>query len=48
LKDDILNRSLNDSTSGGEKKKIEVIQAVILKPKFVILDEIDTVLMSIP
>jgi Fe-S cluster assembly ATP-binding protein len=42
LKDDILNRSLNDSTSGGEKKKIEVIQAVILKPKFVILDEIDT------
>jgi len=37
-----LNRSLNDGFSGGEKKKMEVIQAVLLNPKLLIFDEIDT------
>ncbi len=36
------NRSLNDGFSGGEKKKLEILQAIILKPKLIILDEIDS------
>ncbi len=37
-----LKRSLNEGFSGGEKKKAEMLQLLALKPKFVILDEIDT------
>ena len=39
---DLLSRSLNDGFSGGEKKKMEILQAAILNPSFLILDEIDT------
>lgn len=39
---ELLNRSLNQNFSGGEKKKIEAIQMAILKPKIAIFDEIDT------
>lgn len=39
---EFLGRAINDTFSGGEKKKIEILQALILKPKFAILDEIDT------
>lgn len=39
---ELINRSLNEGTSGGEKKKIEVIQAAVLNPKLLIFDEIDT------
>lgn len=42
IKKELLSRSLNEGASGGEKKKIELIQAVLLNPKFVIFDEIDT------
>lgn len=42
LERDILNRSLNDGFSGGEKKKMEVVQMVVAKPKLLILDEIDS------
>jgi Fe-S cluster assembly ATP-binding protein len=35
-------RSLNDGFSGGEKKRMEMLQMLILKPKLVILDEIDS------
>ncbi len=42
IKEDLISRSLNDGASGGEKKKIELLQAAILKPSFLILDEIDT------
>lgn len=38
----LLARSIHDGFSGGEKKKIEMLQALILKPKFAIFDEIDT------
>ncbi len=39
---DMLKRSLNDGFSGGEKKKLEMLQLLVLKPKFAIFDEIDT------
>ncbi len=42
ISDDLLNRSLNDGFSGGEKKKMEVLQAAVLDPKLLIFDEIDT------
>lgn len=37
-----INRYLNEGFSGGEKKRMELLQARVLKPKFVILDEIDS------
>lgn len=39
---ELLTRSLNENFSGGERKKMEVLQAAILNPKYIILDEIDT------
>lgn len=39
---EFLRRSLNDGFSGGEKKKAEMLQAIVLQPKFAIFDEIDT------
>lgn len=42
IKEDLLTRSLNDGASGGEKKKLEVLQAVILDKELIILDEVDT------
>ena len=39
---DMIHRSLNKGFSGGEKKKNEILQMKILKPKFIILDEIDS------
>lgn len=42
IKKELLERSLNDGASGGEKKKLEVLQAAILDPKLLIFDEIDT------
>lgn len=37
-----LNRSLNDGFSGGEKKRMEVLQMLMLRPGMVILDETDS------
>ncbi len=42
IKEELLKRSLHDGFSGGEKKKIEALQAVLLKPRIAIFDEIDT------
>jgi len=42
LSEDFYKRDLNYSLSGGEKKKSEVLQILTLKPKLVILDEIDS------
>ena len=39
---EFLKRSLNEEFSGGEKKKLEMLQATVLEPKFAIFDEIDT------
>lgn len=38
----LLSRGLNEDFSGGEKKRLEVLQIKILKPKYVILDETDS------
>lgn len=38
---ELLYRSLNKGASGGEKKKLELIQAAALNPKLIIFDEID-------
>ena len=38
----LIHRSLNVGFSGGEKKKNEVLQIKLLKPKFIILDEVDS------
>lgn len=40
--EDFLRRPINDGLSGGERKKIETLQILALKPKFIILDELDT------
>lgn len=39
---ELIHRSLNTGFSGGEKKKNEVLQIKLLKPKFIILDELDS------
>jgi Fe-S cluster assembly ATP-binding protein len=39
---DFASRSVNDGFSGGEKKRLEMLQMLMLKPKLVILDEIDS------
>lgn len=38
----LLNRSLNVDLSGGERKLSELIQIIALRPKLVIIDEIDS------
>jgi Fe-S cluster assembly ATP-binding protein len=37
-----ITRGLNDGFSGGEKKRLELLQLLILRPKLAILDEIDS------
>lgn len=38
----LLLRGLNDGFSGGERKKIEMLQAILLAKKYLLFDEIDT------
>ena len=42
LPESILYRYVNIGFSGGEKKRFELLQMLLLKPKFIILDEIDS------
>ena len=42
IKKDFLSRSLNEGFSGGEKKRNEIFQMVMLNPKLAILDETDS------
>ena len=42
LDSSMLHRSLNKGFSGGEKKKNEILQMKILKPDYIILDELDS------
>jgi Fe-S cluster assembly ATP-binding protein len=42
MRPEFLNRNLNEGFSGGEKKRNEILQMLLLSPKLVILDEIDS------
>ena len=42
LDSSMLHRSLNQGFSGGEKKKNEILQLKCLKPKYILLDELDS------
>jgi len=42
MKPEMIKRALNEGFSGGEKKKNEILQMVMLDPSLVILDEIDS------
>ena len=42
MKPEMLNRSLNEGFSGGEKKRNEILQMMMLEPDLIILDEIDS------
>ena len=42
MKEEFLTRSLNEGFSGGEKKRNEILQLSILKPKLALLDETDS------
>jgi Fe-S cluster assembly ATP-binding protein len=37
-----INRYLNEGFSGGEKKRMEILQMLMLKPSFAVLDETDS------
>ncbi len=39
---DMIHRSLNQGFSGGERKKNEILQILMLKPKLIIFDELDS------
>jgi len=38
----LMNRSVNEGFSGGEKKRNEILQMAVLQPKLAILDETDS------
>jgi Fe-S cluster assembly ATP-binding protein len=42
LDEGLLNRSVNEGFSGGEKKRNEIFQMAVLEPKLAILDETDS------
>lgn len=42
MPEEMVHRSVNKGFSGGEKKKNEILQMKVLKPSFVMLDEIDS------
>jgi Fe-S cluster assembly ATP-binding protein len=42
LRPDVLERFVNVDLSGGERKRAEMVQLAILRPKFAMLDEIDS------
>jgi len=39
---DLMGRSINEGFSGGEKKRNEVLQMLLLEPKLMVLDETDS------
>lgn len=42
VKPELLRRGINVGFSGGEKKRLEILQMLVLKPKYAILDETDS------
>src|SRR5437764_6759968 len=39
---ELASRYLNDGFSGGEKKRVEILQMAMLKPRLAVLDETDS------
>ena len=42
MPEDLMNRSINEGFSGGEKKRNEVLQMLLLEPRLAVLDETDS------
>lgn len=42
LSAEFIDKEVNTNLSGGEKKKMELLQMMTLKPKYIIVDEIDS------
>ena len=42
MREEMAERYLNEGFSGGEKKRNEILQLLMLEPKFALLDEIDS------
>lgn len=42
MSDDMVKRGVNEGFSGGEKKRNEILQMLMLKPTLAVLDEIDS------
>src|SRR3989344_4044952 len=42
LDESFMHRSVNEGFSGGEKKRCEIVQLIVLNPRYAILDEIDS------
>lgn len=42
LDEAFLNRAVNEGFSGGEKKRNEILQMLLLEPRLIVLDEIDS------
>ncbi|MCX7685886.1 MAG: Fe-S cluster assembly ATPase SufC [Acetobacteraceae bacterium] len=42
LKEEMLKRNVNEGFSGGERKRNEMLQMALLRPRFAILDETDS------
>ncbi len=42
VKDEFLSRYVNDGFSGGEKKRLEILQMLLLNPALAVLDETDS------
>ncbi len=42
VKPELLRRGINVGFSGGEKKRLEILQMLVLQPKYAILDETDS------
>lgn len=42
IPDAFMNRYVNDGFSGGEKKRLEILQLAVLAPKLAVLDETDS------
>ncbi|MBI4323054.1 MAG: Fe-S cluster assembly ATPase SufC [Candidatus Omnitrophica bacterium] len=42
IQDGFMNRYVNDGFSGGEKKRLEILQLAVLQPKLAVLDETDS------
>lgn len=42
LSEAFLDRGCNENFSGGEKKRFEIVQMLVVQPKLIVLDEIDS------